>query len=49
MTPRYISQGSWPYNPEDRPSFGYPSYPASWKILESQGGWQTLLFGLLWK
>ena len=48
MTPRQISQGSCPYNPEDRPSFGFLSYPASWKFLESQRGWRTLLFELLW-
>ena len=43
-----ISQGSCPYNPDDHPSFAFPSYPASWKHLESQIGLRTLLFGLLW-
>ena len=27
----------------------FPSYPESWNFLESQKGWRTLLFGLLWE
>ena len=49
MTPRYISQGSCPCTPEDRPSFGFPVYPAFRKTLKSQRGWRTLVFGLLWE
>ena len=49
VTPRYISQGSCKYNPEDRPSFDFPFYPASWNFLESPRVWRTLLFGLLWQ
>ena len=47
MTPREISQGPSPYNPEDRPSFGSPFYPASWKILLSKRGWRSFVFELL--
>ena len=32
---------SCPYNPGDRPSFDFLSYPASWKFLELQRGWRS--------
>ena len=49
MTARETSQGYCPYYPEDRPSFVFPFYSGSWKFLESQRDWRTLLFGLLWE
>ena len=49
MTPPCISQGSCPYNPEDRPSFDFPSYPASRKFLELKRSRRTIRFGLLWE